>query len=78
VEYSWKDAADNYPRDIVAVNALDVYIADYNKHRILRFDRDLNLVSTFPPEDNISGSGRIFGYPISISVDRFGSVIFSR
>jgi NHL repeat len=73
-EYSWKDAADNYPRDIVSVNGLDVYIADYNNHRILRFDRDLNLVSAFPSDEQISVAERPFGYPISLGVDRFGSI----
>lgn len=70
--YGWEDEAMDRPRDISAANGLDVYIADHGNHRILRFNRNLDLISKFDGGLSNSVRTRAFGYPNSIAVSRFG------
>src|SRR5881394_4402970 len=48
--YGWSDLTFDQPSDISVPNGLDVYIADYGNHRIVRYDHSLNFVSTIPPK----------------------------
>lgn len=72
--YGWTETAFDKPRDIISPNGLDVYVADYGNHRVLRFDRNLNLLSIVPSGDNDPRKSRTFGYPLSIALSRFGKL----
>ncbi len=70
--YGWSAVAFDQPRDVVAPNGLDIYVADYGNHRIQRLDRNLNFVSTIPSltEDKEPD----FRYPMSVAVSRQGAL----
>src|SRR5262245_35439924 len=67
--YGWSNPGFDHPSDIIAPNVLDVYVSDYGNHRIEKFDRTLNLVSTLPSETEESPE-RDFGYPGGVGVSR--------
>lgn len=70
----WKGAALDEPIDINTPNGLDIYVADYGNHRIIRYDRNLNYVSSYPTEEKTQSIERIFGFPRSIAFSRFGDL----
>lgn len=70
----WKSASLDEPIDINTPNGLDIYVADYGNHRILRFDRTLTFVSSYPTEEKSQTIERIFGSPLSIACSRFGDL----
>jgi hypothetical protein len=72
--YGWSDVTFDQPRDISVPNGLDVYIADFGNHRIVRYDHNLNFVSTIPPGSAPEGSDLPFRYPRSIAVSRLGAL----
>ncbi|TAK66509.1 MAG: hypothetical protein EPO24_01430 [Bacteroidetes bacterium] len=69
----WTDVSFDKPTDVISPNGLDVYVADYGNHRIQRFDKNLNFVSTLSLLDN-SDPFQHFGYPRGIAVDRYGAL----
>ncbi len=71
--YGWSQFAFDDPHDLDAPNGLDVYVADYGNHRVQRFDRNLTLVSSLPPVDEVTGS-RSFGYPRSVALAASGAL----
>jgi DNA-binding beta-propeller fold protein YncE len=72
--HSWRDNAINQFQDIISPNGLDIYVADYGSNRIHRFDRDLNFISSIPQTDVQASMEKVFGFPSSIAIDRFGSL----
>ncbi len=70
----WKGAALDEPIDINTPNGLDIYVADYGNHRIIRYDRNLNYISSYPTEEKTQSVERIFGFPRSIAFSRFGDL----
>ena len=72
--YGWSDLTFDQPRDINAPNGLDVYIADYGNHRIVRYDHNLNFVSIIPPGSAPEGNDLPFRYPRSVAVSRLGAL----
>jgi DNA-binding beta-propeller fold protein YncE len=73
--YGWADQTFDHPYDVCAQNGLDIYVADYGNHRIQRFDRNLNFVSSFGATTPASEE-RIFGYPKSVAFSNSGSLFF--
>jgi len=72
--FGWnKDGLDS-PSDITAPNGLDIYVADYGNHRVVRFDRNLAPLSQIPSADAAQNSSRIIGYPLSVALSRFGKL----
>lgn len=71
--YGWSDVAFDQPLDLDAPNGLDVYVADYGNHRIRRFDRNLNAISSLYFRENDEPEER-FGYPRSVAVSRHGEL----
>ena len=61
--HGWAEATFDNPVDIFAT-ALSIYVADKNNHRIQRFDKDLNPISSLYTRDNDDPNSR-FGYPLS-------------
>jgi len=56
-----------------ARNGIDVYVADYGNHRIVRFDRSLNFVSSLSTREN-ENPQESFGYPTDVAVSRLGEL----
>jgi hypothetical protein len=71
----WEDGSMDQPKDVAAMSGLDVYVADYGNHRVLRFDRDLNLQSSGTPSPGSDSPAPSFGYPKSVAATRFGDLL---
>lgn len=69
----WERDQMDSPSGLWAGNGIDVFVADYGNHRILRFDRKLAFVSSFSARDQSDPSLR-FGYPLSVAVSRQGTL----
>jgi DNA-binding beta-propeller fold protein YncE len=69
----WGQLEFDQPYDIAVGAGLNFYVADYGNHRIQRFDKDLNYISTLYTRDNDDPSQR-FGYPTSVAVSRLGDL----
>jgi DNA-binding beta-propeller fold protein YncE len=70
--YGWDEGSFDQPAGIFA-NALSVYVADKNNHRIQRFDKDLNFISTIFTRENDDPAKR-FGYPLSAVTSNQGDL----
>lgn len=70
--HGWAEATFDDPVDIYASD-LSVYVADKNNHRIQRFDKDLNPVSSLYTRDNDDPNSR-FGYPLSCVISAQGDL----
>lgn len=70
--YGWRESAFDNPADIFA-DALKVYVADKNNHRIQRFDKKLNYnFQIFTRESDVQEER--FGYPLSAVMSNQGDV----
>jgi len=69
----WNTNQLDTPCDIWAKNGLDIFVADYNNHRIERFNRKLNYVGTLFTRDDESSLAR-FGFPTSVVMNARGDV----
>lgn len=70
--YGWNDNSLDDPRDVFA-DPLTVYVADKNNHRIKRFDKNLNYISSLFTRDS-DNSGESFGYPLSCATSNQGDL----
>jgi DNA-binding beta-propeller fold protein YncE len=70
--YGWTATTFDRPTGL-ATDGLNVYVSDYNNHRIQRFDRFLNFVSSFSTRDTDVVAAR-FGYPLGIALSRLGDM----
>lgn len=61
------------PTALYARRGTDVFVADYNNHRVQRFDRRLDYVTTLYTRDDPDDQIR-FGYPLDVAVSRQGDV----
>ncbi len=66
--FGWSEGQFDYPSSITST-AIDIYVADFNNHRIQRFDHNLNFISSLNSSDFI-----YFEYPISISLSTKGDL----
>ncbi len=71
--YGWGDYQFDQPYDVCATNGIEIYVADYNNHRIQRFDRTLANVATLSSHESNDDSKR-FGYPSGVAVSRLGDL----
>jgi DNA-binding beta-propeller fold protein YncE len=69
----WLDGQFDRPSEVWARNGIDVFVADYGNHRIERFDRSLNFVSSFSTRENDNPDDR-FGYPSGVALSRLGEL----
>ena len=70
--YGWRESALDNPADISA-DALKVFVADKNNHRIQRFDKNLNYnFQIFTHNSDIEEER--FGYPLSAVMSNQGDV----
>jgi len=69
----WLDGQFDRPSAVWARNGIDVFVADYGNHRIERFDRSLNFVSSFATRESDNPDER-FGYPSGVALSRLGEL----
>ncbi len=62
------------PMAVFAHRGTDVLVADYNNHRIQRFDRNLDYVTTIYLRDDPDERHR-FGYPRDVTMNRQGDIL---
>jgi len=68
--YGWGVGQFDLPMDLNMASGLDLLVADYNNHRIVRFDRNLNYLATYP---ELSGEIQI-SYPRSVALSNLGEI----
>ncbi|HDQ00795.1 MAG TPA: hypothetical protein ENN22_16655 [bacterium] len=71
--FGWEKEQFYTPLDICTGSALDVFVADYENHRIQRYDKDLNYISSLYSDENLEVTFR-FGYPRSIGLSIHGDL----
>jgi len=71
--FGWGDFQFDQPYDVCATNGVEIYVADYDNHRIQRFDRTLANVATLSTNQSNDDSKR-FGYPSGVAVSRLGDL----
>ena len=70
--FGWSSSSFDKPTG-VATDGVNVYISDYGNHRIQRFDRDFNYISSLSSRDTSDVTSR-FGYPLDIALSEFGDL----
>lgn len=65
----WDAGRFDQPMGLDASLAVAMYVADRNNRRIVRLDRDLNVVATLDSET--PGGERRFGYPVDVVASSF-------
>lgn len=70
--YGWENSAFDSPVDIFA-DALKIFVADKNNHRIQRFDKNLNFNFQIYTRENDNEQER-FGYPLSAVASNLGDI----
>ncbi len=70
--YGWTATTLDQPSGI-ATDGLNVYVSDLGNHRVQRFDRFLNYISSFSTRDTDVVSAR-FGYPGGVALSRLGDL----
>jgi len=69
----WQNEQFDRPSGIWARNGIDVFVADFGNHRIQRFDRQLNYISTLSTRDSDNPEER-FGYPCDVAMSRLADL----
>lgn len=70
--YGWTSTTFDRPTGL-ATDGLNLYVSDYGNHRLQRFDRNLNFISSFATRDTSFVDAR-FGYPMGVALSRLGDV----
>jgi hypothetical protein len=70
--FGWSSSSFDRPTG-VATDGVNVYISDFGNHRIQRFDRDLNYISTLFTRDTSDVISR-FGYPLDVALSELGDL----
>jgi NHL repeat len=70
--YGWSSSAFDQPTG-VASDGVNVYISDYGNHRIQRFDRSFNFISSLSTRDTNVTAAR-FGYPLGVGLSGQGDL----
>jgi hypothetical protein len=70
--FGWSSSSFDKPTG-VASDGVNIYISDYGNHRIQRFDRDLNYISSFSTRDTSDVASR-FGYPLDVALSELGDL----
>lgn len=70
--YGWEVSMFDKPTGL-ATDGLNLFVSDQGNHRIQRFDRSLNFVSSFTTRDTSFAAARI-GYPAGVALSRGGEL----
>ncbi len=73
--YGWGREQFDHPADVCAANGLDVYVCDFNNHRLERYDKDLNYLASVVGHK--LSSPWTFGYPVSIAQGEHGDLFLA-
>lgn len=68
--FGWEEGRFDTPLDINISTGLDLLVADFNNHRIVRFDRELNYLTTYP---NMNSDFEL-SYPRSVVLTNLGDL----
>jgi len=71
--FGWGNDQLNMPAGLSAANGLDVFVADNNNGRIVRYDKDLHFISAFGSGDEWPGDLQ-FGFPLDVGITRQGEL----
>ena len=71
--YGWSATSFDRPSG-VATDGLNTYISDFGNHRIQRFDRYSNLLSSLSTRDTSYAPAR-FGYPAGVALSTLGDLL---
>ncbi len=71
--YGWTTSSFDRPSGI-ATDGLNAYISDFGNHRIQRFDRYSNLLSSLSTRDTSYAPAR-FGYPAGVALTTLGDLL---
>jgi len=70
--FGWSAGSFDKPTGI-ATDGINIYVSDYGNHRIQRFDRNLNYLSSFSTRDTSDVVTR-FGYPLDVALSELGDL----
>ena len=70
--FGWSSGSFDKPTGI-ATDGINLYVSDYGNHRIQRFDRNLNYLSSFSTRDTSDTFSR-FGYPLDVAMSELGDL----
>ncbi len=71
--YGWNSTTFDRPTG-VATDGLNVYVSDFGNHRVQRFDRYSNLLSSLSTRDTSYAPAR-FGYPTGVALTTLGDLL---
>jgi hypothetical protein len=72
VGFGWSSSSFDKPTG-VATDGVNIYVSDFGNHRIQRFDREFNYISSLSTRDTSDVSSR-FGYPLDIALSEIGDL----
>lgn len=70
--FGWETSAFDQPEGI-ASDGLNLFVADFGNHRVVRFDPSMTPVSSLTTRDTSSAQAR-FGYPLGTALSRQGDL----
>jgi sugar lactone lactonase YvrE len=71
--FGWENQQFDQPMDASCKNGLDLYVADFNNERIERYDREMNYLSSYRPDESVPQTLQ-FGLPTSVDISRHGEL----
>jgi len=71
--FGWSGESFDKPFDIYAKSVLDIFVIDQNVNRIIRFDKDLNYISSLEAKE-VENDNLMFGFPSGITVSKRGDI----
>ena len=74
--FGWENEQFDGPRDIWGENALDVFVADYNNHRIQRYNRKLEFIASYVNDPNRDERLQ-FGFPVAVTYSNFNELFIA-
>jgi hypothetical protein len=70
--FGWSAGSFDNPTGI-ATDGIHIYVSDHGNHRIQRFDRNLNYISSISTRDTSDAVSR-FGYPLDVALSEIGDL----
>jgi hypothetical protein len=70
--FGWSSSTFDKPTG-VATDGVNIYVSDFGNHRIQRFDRNLNYISSLSTRDTTDAVSR-FGYPLDVGLSELGDL----
>ncbi len=74
--FGWGTRQFHYPSDVFVYNSLDVFVADYENHRIERYDKDLNWIATYACDSNLPSHFQ-FLFPRAVCLSLHGDIFIA-